>query len=230
MGVRFLSLRRRPDYAFVLDDEGRTGSFASRALGSLSFRITFKGRAAHAASNPDEGRNAIRAASLFVSGLRLGRSREGDCMNIGTVSGGTFNNVIPAGAVLTGQVRAFEYKRMLRQLARVNKGVRRACEATGCGYVIKANFRRIGYPLNSKDARIMRIAEAAAGRAKVRFSRDDMYASSDANILHRKGYNVIVMRPGYRNPHSPREYTTVKELADCRRLIVAISDEVMAGD
>ena len=222
LGARFLSPRKKPDYTFVIDDEGKAGSFASRALGCLDFKITFKGRGAHAASNPEKGINAIKAATLFVNSLRLGRSKEGDCLNIGTVSGGTFDNVIPANAAVTGELRAFEYKRMLRQLALVHRCAKKACKATGCSYAFKK--RMLIYPLNSEDPRLMRIAEAAARRANVTFRSEDMYATCEANILHRKGHNAIVMRPGYWNPHSTNEYTTTEELVKCKRLVVAISE------
>ena len=229
MGARFLSPRKKPDYTFVIDDAGMTGSFTSRALGCLDFKVTFKGKSAHAASSPEKGINAIKAAALFVGHLKLGRSKEGDCLNIGTVSGGTFDNVIPANVVLTGEVRAFEYERMRKLLTLVHDCAKKACEVTGCSYALKESLKTVTYPLNSKDTRLMRIAEAASKRAKVPFSSEDMYATCEANILHRKGHRVIVMRPGYWNPHSPSGYTTAKELVNCKRLIVAIS-EVLSTD
>ncbi len=230
MGARFLSPRKKPDYTFVIDDAGRAGSFTSRALGCLDFSITFKGRGAHAASNPEKGINAIKAASLFVSYLQLGRSKEGNCLNIGTIKGGTFDNVIPASAVLTGEVRAFEYTRMAKQLELVHDCAKKACKVSKCKYALSADLKHAIYPLDSKDARIMQLAEAAARKAQVPFSSEDMYATCEANVLCRKGHRVIVMRPGYWNPHSTAEYTTAKELVNCKRLVIAISDIISANN
>jgi tripeptide aminopeptidase len=230
MGATFLSPRKKPDYTFVIDDKGRTGSFSPRALGIMYFTITFRGKGAHAASDPEKGINAIKAAALFINSLRLGRSKEGDCLNIGTVSGGTFSNVIPDNAVLTGEVRAFEYKRMIKQLAAVRNCAKKVCGSTGCSYVIKPDVRNAIPPLNSKDAHLVRIAKAAADKARIPFSSEDMYATCEANVLCRKGHRVIVMRPGYWNPHSAREYIAAKELVNCKRLVVAISETLSMMD
>ena len=73
----------------------------------MSFRAEFTGRAAHAAFSPEEGTAlAIKAAAGAVSRIDCGRV--GDLtVNVGTITGGTADNIVPETCVLTGEVRGF---------------------------------------------------------------------------------------------------------------------------
>ncbi len=228
MGAKLLSIKRRVDYAFVIDDEGKVGSFAARALGYLPFAVSFKGRAAHAATEPEKGRNAIAAAALFVRSLKIGKNSRGETLNIGTISGGTKDNVVPADAVVTGEVRAFEIGGIERQMKHVREAAEKAGASTGCSYTVAEKKNAGSYPFNSTGGRIAEIARKAAVKAGIGFELRDMYATCEANFLCEKGYNTIVMRPGYRNPHSTSESISVSEIRNCRNLIISIS-EIVSG-
>lgn len=227
MGIRFAPIKGRVDYAFVIDGQGDIGEFTTKALGQLSFEVTFMGKAAHAGHEPEKGRNAVKAAGLFISKLKLGKKADGTTLNLGTIQGGTANNVVPASAKITGEARAFEYERLLKRLSKVEKAAKVASKATGCKFILKKNTERLNYPFNSKNKQIIKIAQLAAEKAKIKFSISDMYATCEANILIRKGYNVIVMRAGYRRPHSLEENIRMNELVRSKNLILAISDQVL---
>lgn len=76
-------------------------------LASAKLDVTFRGRAAHAGGRPEEGRNALLAASSAVVGLygisrhHAGRSR----LNVGTLKAGSGRNVIADEAVMQMEVR-----------------------------------------------------------------------------------------------------------------------------
>ncbi len=76
-------------------------------LASAKLDVTFRGRAAHAGGRPEEGRNALLAASSAVVGLygisrhHAGRSR----LNVGTLKAGSGRNVIADDAVMQMEVR-----------------------------------------------------------------------------------------------------------------------------
>jgi aminobenzoyl-glutamate utilization protein A len=76
-------------------------------LASVKLDVTFRGRAAHAGGQPDEGRNALLAAAQAVQALygisrhHAGRSR----INVGTMSAGSGRNVIADHAFLQLEVR-----------------------------------------------------------------------------------------------------------------------------
>jgi aminobenzoyl-glutamate utilization protein A len=76
-------------------------------LASVKLDVTFRGQAAHAGATPEEGRNALVAASTAVLNLygisrhHAGRSR----VNVGTLRGGSGRNVVPDEAVMQLEVR-----------------------------------------------------------------------------------------------------------------------------
>jgi glutamate carboxypeptidase len=72
--------------------------------GSGNFSFVIKGRSAHAGRNPEDGRNAIVAASELA--LRLAHSKTpGLSVNPARIEGGSPNNVVPDHAVLRVNLR-----------------------------------------------------------------------------------------------------------------------------
>ena len=76
-------------------------------LSSTKFDAVFHGKAAHAGASPDQGCNAIAAASAAVINmLAIARHHDGASrINIGTFHGGTGRNVIPDRAELGIETR-----------------------------------------------------------------------------------------------------------------------------
>lgn len=71
------------------------------------YRAEITGEAAHAATQPQRGRNAIQAAASAVTNL-YGIPRHGggkSRVNAGIVEGGSATNIIPERAVIEGEVR-----------------------------------------------------------------------------------------------------------------------------
>jgi amidohydrolase len=95
-----------------------------------AFRVTITGAGAHAGA-PDEGRDAILAASHVVTALhqliaRETRPGERATLNIGTIAGGRSQSIVPASAELTGTIRSVNADtalRLRRAVERVVRGV-----------------------------------------------------------------------------------------------------------
>ena len=80
------------------------GTLAGARPGSGNFDFVVRGRSAHAGRNPEEGRNAIVAASELA--LRLAMSRTpGLSINPAKIEGGSPNNVVPDLAILRVNLR-----------------------------------------------------------------------------------------------------------------------------
>jgi glutamate carboxypeptidase len=80
------------------------GTLAAARPGSGNFSFVVRGRSAHAGRNPEEGRNAIVAASELA--LRLAMSKTpGLSVNPAKIDGGGPNNVVPDLAILRVNLR-----------------------------------------------------------------------------------------------------------------------------
>lgn len=80
------------------------GTLAGSRPGSGNFSFLIRGRSAHAGRNPEDGRNAIVAASELA--LRLAMSKTpGLSINPAKIDGGSPNNVVPDLAILRVNMR-----------------------------------------------------------------------------------------------------------------------------
>ena len=80
------------------------GTLAGSRPGSGNFSFVVRGRSAHAGRNPEDGRNAIVAASELA--LRLAMSKTpGLSINPAKIDGGSPNNVVPDLAILRVNMR-----------------------------------------------------------------------------------------------------------------------------
>ena len=71
------------------------------------FEVTFTGRSAHSAGNPEKGKNALHGAAAAISNLLgIARNSQGATrVNVGTIQAGTTWNVIPEKAYFRMETR-----------------------------------------------------------------------------------------------------------------------------
>ncbi len=150
-----------------LGDVGwKTGSFMAAAD---FFRVTVIGHGGHAAA-PHQGPDAIVVASEVVTGLQALVSRVRDpvdpvVVSVGSIHGGTRNNILPAEVVLEGTVRTF--RPATRDL--IDRALHRRVRsiAASLGARVRVEYRR-GYPTVVNDPTATR---AVADALRIEFGR-----------------------------------------------------------
>ncbi|MDP9140410.1 MAG: hydrolase [Pseudomonadota bacterium] len=96
----------RNHFGLIFEPSFPDGGLASARKGSGNFDVVVHGRAAHAGRNPEDGRNALRAAADIISAIdRLNGQRVGVTFNPGYVRGGGALNVVPDLCVFKFNVR-----------------------------------------------------------------------------------------------------------------------------
>ena len=156
-----------------------------------SFRIAVRGRGGHA-STPQQGPDAILVASEVVTGLQALASRVRDpcepvVVSVGSIHGGTKDNILPDEVVLEGTIRtvsAATRDLMERALKRRVRAI-----ASSLGARASVAYRR-GYPplINPPEATATVVAalEVEFGRkALVKVERPLMGAEDFARYLER---------------------------------------------
>lgn len=97
---------KRAHFACVYEPALPDGTLAGARKGSGNFSAIIKGKSAHAGREHHLGRNAIVAASDFVSAIdKLTGKREGLTVNVARIDGGGPENVVPETAVVRFNVR-----------------------------------------------------------------------------------------------------------------------------
>ncbi len=115
-------------------------------LANTTFEVTFEGQSAHSGLAPQEGRNALLAATTAIQGMHsIARHGKGETrINIGQLEVHGAPNVVPCKAFLVGETRAVHAHIngwMMEEVQRICQG---AAHMWGCSY----EFRPIGACVN----------------------------------------------------------------------------------
>lgn len=136
-------------------------------LASAKLDVTFRGQSAHAGGRPEEGRNALLAASTAVLGLYgISRHHEGRSrVNVGTLRAGAGRNVIADEAVMQMEVRGETAEITDYMLTRAEAVLRGAAVAQDVEVDIQIAGRTT--TAASDDALAARVAAATADVAGI---------------------------------------------------------------
>ncbi len=103
--------------------------------------ITYRGRAAHAANNPDSGVNALNAAAMGIMGVNAIRERfrDDDHVRFHPIinSGGDLVNVIPDCVTMESYTRAASVESLSQYNKDINRALRAGADAVGATCEIK---------------------------------------------------------------------------------------------
>ncbi|MBT6149912.1 MAG: peptidase dimerization domain-containing protein, partial [Gemmatimonadetes bacterium] len=115
--------------------EGAAGVSAS-SNGFLAKTARFLGKAAHAGVAPEQGINALNAATLALSAIHAQREtfRDQDCVRVHPIltKAGDIVNIVPAEVRMETYVRARTAEAMLDAAAKVDRALHGAAIASGC--------------------------------------------------------------------------------------------------
>ena len=227
MGTSLLNLKQKIDFSFNLDGQEPLGRFIYQGLGETPFTLKIKGRAAHAASEPEKGINALVAAAKIITKLKIGKDKRNVVVNIGKIQGGRGNNIVPDLVTMEGQIRAFTSREIDQGFEKVIRAVRDVCRTTGCTYELVKNLTEGAPPASiAKQHRIVQIARRATKECGLTFSLEKGSFTSDMNFLAKKFPTITVVR-GSKNPHAFDESISVDVLTKLKTLIIALAHAAM---
>jgi tripeptide aminopeptidase len=247
MGVSLLELGRPVDCAFSVDGSSAIGTVITRALGQQVFTVVVRGRAAHAAADPDSGVSAIAAAAEAVSRMRLGRLPDGGSASIAAIAGGavldrlagvsggadgvlaametTPTNSVPDVAMLRGEVRGYTAEAIAAARAAMEEELARACAARGASYEWLDRERTVPPFPGGGDSRALALARAACARVPgAVFDAREAHATLEANYLAATT-DVVALASGGRDAHQYSESISVGELEALEALLCGIVSE-----
>lgn len=210
---------------YVFDMDGNPGGATVGAPYHYTFTAKFTGRASHAGVAPEKGISAIVAAAKAID-LMYERGFVGDigphaAANIGTISGGTANNIVAPECTVTGECRAVD-----KQLADANKQAMEECmQAAAARYGAKVEqewtLEYNGF-LYDEDEPAVQLFKQAALACDLPFWTEVSAGGSDANIFAGRGVTPIVVATGMTNFHALNEYLKVTDLEDTARIACAL--------
>ncbi len=209
----------RSKEVYVLDMSGPVGSAALSAPTLIGWEARITGKAAHAGFAPETGVNAIKAAAEAIAALSPGRIGEKTTMNIGTVSGGKANNIVPETCVVKGEVRSLDHEKALAVLEQIREAFQEHAIGATVEFTLDPHLTAYHVP---RDHPVVKRFQRACEALGLPGSLTSTLGGSDNNILMLHELTGIVLSCGMRNVHSTREYTCVEDLEKGAALVAEL--------
>lgn len=206
---------------FVLDSEGPPGTAITGGPTLKAVEAEFRGSAAHAGIEPENGRSAVVAAARAITAMRLGRIDAETTANVGIVHGGSAVNVVPDHCVVRAEARSRDEDKLAAQVGAMVEALSVAAAETGVDLDIDVHeeFRGYAHAADSPQLRLARDAVAAAG---LEWRPVGGGGGSDANVFNLKGLPAVNLAAGFRRVHSPEESLSLLHLRQTYELAHAL--------
>ncbi len=210
--------------AYILDLGGEIGEAANAAPTIFSFSVGITGRAAHAGFAPGNGIHAIQTAANAIAKLPSGAPDSGLTFNVGTIHGGSANNIVPDNCRVTGEIRSLEHAAVLRYWDYVRSVFESEAKISGASVDFASKAEIIAYRVeesNPVSSRFKRACETVGIRADIHST----LGGSDNNNFALYGIGGLVIACSMHDVHSTREYALLSEMEQCVGLLTAILTE-----
>ncbi len=219
-GATYLQTDLQADFGYVVDGDGPVGTIANSSPSKIDLEFTVTGRAAHAA-RPENGVNAIVAASSAVAGIRGGRIDEDTTANIGLMNGGKAINIVPDRAEVSIEYRGFDGEKLEKEIQKAVDAFAQAAHEFGAEFAVN---RKVGFEtfhIPESDPVIVNAFRAAQSSGiEPRLQRTG--GGMDANVFNRRGLPCVGLGMGAENEHTPDERIAVSQLREGAFFIKAL--------
>jgi glutamate carboxypeptidase len=229
----FVAAAKRHHFALVFEPARPNGDIVKSRKGTGGFVATARGRAAHAAKIPNDGRNAILAlAEFLLDASKLPAEVPGVLVNVGNIrGGGPATNVVPDFAESEIDVRVTTMADREILLARLNALAGSVNARDGLRLELKGGFNRPPKECGPVEERVFAAWQAAAAAVGVPpFTWVHTGGASDGNLLSAAGLpNLDGLGPIGDHLHSSREYITTPTIAPRAQVAALFLHQLAAG-
>jgi glutamate carboxypeptidase len=197
------------------------GQMARARPGSGNYAVVVHGRSAHAGRNPEDGRNALLAASDLA--LRLAAMRRpGLSVNSAKIEGGAPNNTVPDLAILHFNMRPATPELAAEAQAYIKAAVAEVSAAHDVHMHIHGHVSRPPKAISEKTEALYGMVSRAAADLGQPMSWKDTGGVCDGNNIAACGVPVLdTMGALGGSIHSPDEYLLADSL-DARARLTAL--------
>ena len=205
------------------------GTLAGARPGSGNFSFVVRGKSAHAGRNPEDGRNAVVAASELA--LRLAMSKTpGLSINPAKIDGGGPNNVVPDLAILRVNLRP----RTTDDQEIAARLIAKALDETAAAHEVfieaRGGFGRPPKPLTGEAEALFKLVREAGADLGQDIGWQPSGGVCDGNNIAACGVPVVdTMGVRGGKIHSAEEYLIVESLAE-RAALSALTILRLAGE
>lgn len=205
------------------------GIMARARPGSGNFSATVRGKAAHAGRNPDDGRNALVAASDLALQLKAAH-RDGLTVNPARIEGGGPNNMVPDMAVLHFNVRPRGEAEMAAAQASIDAAIAAVSQEHGVAIHLHGGFGRPPKPVTPQTESLFELVRRSAADLGEPMQWRNTGGVCDGNNVAACGVPVLdTMGACGGAIHSPDEFMLVDSLGARAKLTALVMHRIDGG-
>ena len=206
---------------FVFDSEGAPGTAIAAAPTMKRIDAEFRGVAAHAGIEPENGRSAVVAAAQAITAMTLGRLDDETTANVGLLEGGSAVNIVPEHCALRAEARSRDEAKLAAQTAAMVEAITTAAAAAGVDVSVDVREHYRGYAHDVGGPLLRMVGTAAAGAGlEARFIGGG--GGSDSNVFNARGLPAVTLGVGFERIHSPHESIRLERLSQLYELAHAL--------
>lgn len=196
------------------------GTLAGARKGSGNFAAVVHGRAVHAGREPENGRNAIVAASdLALRLAALVKTIPGLLVNPARIDGGGPNNIVPDMAVLRFNVRPASPEMQAEAEAAIAAAIAQVSAAHDVHIHLDGRFARPPKPMDANQLRLFELVRGCGHDLGLNIAWRDTGGVCDGNNLAATGLAVVdTLGPRGGAIHSDQEFLCVDSLVERAKL------------
>jgi len=214
-------LAKESALVLVLEPGLVDGSLKTWRKGVGEFRVKTKGRAAHAGSDHEKGRNAIEEMAHQVIAIqKLTDYSKQTTLNVGVIKGGTVSNGVPEAADIQVDVRVMqpgEWERLESEMRKLKPFLE------GTSLEIAGDVNRPPMPFNETMEATFKKAQSIAAQIGMELIAGGTGGASDGNFIAPLGIPVLDgMGAVGEGAHSEREYIFTDSLDEREKLVAAL--------
>jgi tripeptide aminopeptidase len=219
----FDASRLRSRFGYVYDHASPIGEIVLASPHYHKLVADFHGLAAHAGIRPEDGRSAIHAAARAIAPMPLGRIDDETTANVGTIKGGTAQNVVPERCRVVAEVRSLDGDKAEALVRELLDHLNDGANATGCDLDVTVEKLFAGYRTKPTAPAVL-AAEAALRACGVTPRHIVTGGGSDANALEAAGFPCVNLANGTERNHQPDESVSQAALETMLDVTFALLD------
>ncbi len=208
-------------YGFAFDSDGDIGTIINRAPFHNSIFAEFKGKAAHAGIEPEKGINSIKAASVAISNMKVGRIDKESTCNVGKIEGGVATNIVAENTKLEMEARSLKLSKLNTITKKIINNLKKGASDVGTGLKYKVKREYNGFKINENEIPV-KVAKSAIKKLDIKTKIISYGGGSDINIFNAKGKIAVNLSAGMENVHSSKEFVKIKQLEKLAELVLNI--------
>ncbi|MDP3059076.1 MAG: M20/M25/M40 family metallo-hydrolase, partial [bacterium] len=205
----------------AFDSGGAIGSIVVQGPAQDRIEAQIIGLAAHAGVNPENGINAIIAASRGLAIMNVGRIDHETTANVGIIKGGGATNIVPDKVEIMAEARSLRDDKLQAQSEHMKSCLERGAQEVGATANVTITRMYSSFSLAS-CAPVVKLVERACGVLGIESSLVPSGGGSDANIFNSNGIPSVNLGLGYQKVHTTGEFISIKDLEQGARLTIAI--------